>query len=122
MNDKLFTKEIIASVVLVVLSVLLMNPIHMWMPDSVAQMIALLALVAFALFANFVWHEHGGDERESLHRLLAARAAYLAGSGVLVLGIIAQGLRHDVDVWLAYTLAVMLAAKALTLFISRHER
>lgn len=122
MNDKLFVKEIIASAMLIALSALLVNPIHMWMPDSVAQMAALLALIVFVLFANFVWREHGGDERESLHRLLAARAAYLAGSGALVLGIIVQGLRHDVDVWLAYALAVMLAAKALTLFISRRER
>jgi hypothetical protein len=51
------------------------------------------------------------DERDAQHRTLAGRNAFLAGSGLLTLGIVIQGYTHTVDPWLVITLIVMVVVK-----------
>ncbi|KND47109.1 MAG: hypothetical protein AB199_01615 [Parcubacteria bacterium C7867-004] len=93
------------------LSLVLLDPFHIWMPDM-AYMIVLCCLVAaFGAFAAFVLCERAGDEREDAHRMLSGRMAFLAGSGVLVAGIVLQGLTGPIDPWLIYALCAMVFAK-----------
>lgn len=68
-------------------------------------------LVLFGIFASFILREKSTDERDSQHRTLAGRNAFLAGSAVIILGIIIQGLSHAVDEWLVITLIVMVVTK-----------
>jgi cobalamin synthase len=115
MKNKI-TKEIIVSLTLIVLAVLLLNPFHFWMPDMMVMgMLAiLLVLVLFGMFASFILKEKVFDERDDVNRSLAGRNAFLAGSAILMLGIVIQGYSHKVDSWLVVALIVMIIVKITT--------
>jgi putative flippase GtrA len=114
-------QELIVSIVLVVLLSLCANPFGLWMPDAVVTMIIVGLVVAFGIFSSFIWRETAADERESLHRMLAGRLAFLVGAGVLLLGIIVQSLNHNVDSWLVYSLVAMIFAKTGGFIYSRRK-
>lgn len=107
-------KETIVTICLVGLAILLLNPFHFWMPDMMIMGILAFTLAVFALFASFVLREHIFDEREEGHRALAGRNAFLVGAGLLTLGIVVQGYKHEVDPWLVVALIAMIIAKILT--------
>jgi len=106
-----FLQEVLISGVLIVLLTLFLNPFELWMPPILLMMMILGLIVAFSLFASFIWRENNKDEREGLHKLLAGRAAFLSGTAMLVVAIIVQSLQHELDVWLVFTLGVMILAK-----------
>lgn len=104
-------KESIVTLGLIVTAVLLLNPFHFWMPDMLVVTMLAVTLVLFAIFASFILREKAFDERDDQHKALAGRYAFLAGSAVLILGIIVQGYTHAVDGWLAVALIVMIVTK-----------
>ncbi len=104
-------KESIVTVGLVITAVLLLNPFHFWMPDMMVMSMLAIILVLFAIFASFILREKTIDERDTQHRTLAGRNAFLAGSAVLILGILVQGYSHKVDEWLIVALIFMIVAK-----------
>ena len=107
-------KETIITVILIGIAVLLLNPFNFWMPDVVVLCILAIALAIFGMFASFIIREKSVDEREDQHKALAGRNAFLAGSGILMLGIVFQGYTHAVDPWLVIALIAMIIAKFLT--------
>ena len=107
---------------MIILLVLLLNPFDFWMPNTLLIVMVLGLLVAFAIFASFIWRENIQDEREELHRSLAGRIAFLTGSGVLVLGIIVQCFQHILDIWLVITLVTMILAKIIGLMYGQIKR
>ncbi len=115
--------QIGVTAVIVLLLVSLCDPFMVLMPPPVAMTVMLLATVLVSLFAAFVLKERADDEREALLRLEAGRAAYLLGVGVLMLGILVQGLTlHEVDVWLALSLGVMIVGKLIArLYAESHH-
>ena len=113
-NNNAFANEIIAAFVLILLVGALLNPFNWFMSGPVVMMLILSLVVVFILFTAFIWKERARDERELWHRTIAGRVAFLSGTAVLILGIIIQGLNHNVDVWLVLTLTVMIFAKIIT--------
>ena len=111
-------QEISVSVVLVILLVLFLNPFGFWMPPVLLMMMVFGLVVMFALFASFIWRENSRDEREDLHKMMAGRIAFLAGTASLVIGIIVQSIRHELDFLLVYTLGIMILAKIFGLMYS----
>jgi len=106
--------ETIVTVCLIAIAILLLNPFHFWMPDMLVISMLVIALVLFSIFASFILREKIFDERDSLHRVFAGRNAFLAGSAVLMLGIVVQGYFHSVDEWLVIALIVMVIVKIAT--------
>ncbi len=106
--------EIGISSVLVVLTILLLNPIHFWMPTMVHVVMLVLTLVIFAFFAIFIVREKVQDEREMVHRMLSGRVAFLTGSALLTIAIVVQSLQDSVDVWLVIVLVAMVLSKLIT--------
>lgn len=104
-------KETIVTVALIAIAVLLLNPFHFWMPDMLVMVMLAVALVVFGIFASFILRERSADERDDQHKSLAGRNAFLAGSGILMLGIVIQGYTHTVDPWLVITLVAMIVTK-----------
>jgi hypothetical protein len=84
------------------------------MPDMMVMAMLALALVLFGIFASFILREQTVDERDNVHRTLAGRNAFLAGSAVLMIAIVIQGYSHTVDPWLVITLIVMILVKIVT--------
>ena len=113
--------EVFISIVLIVLLALFLNPFSWFMPSMLVMTLLAVLLIAFFIFAAFVWREKAGDEREQTHQMLAGRVAFLVGSGVLVLGIIIQEYQHALDPWLVYTLGAMILAKVGTLLYGRKK-
>lgn len=114
MKNNLYTEALI-SLVLVVLAVLLLDKFHYWMPGMMGMAVLGLTFVVFTTFAIFVLREKAQDERELSHRMLAGRVAFLTGSTILTLGIIAQSLEGGgVDPWLVYALIGMVLSKLIS--------
>ena len=113
-----FTKEFIVSLVLIVLAILLLNPYNILMLKMATVTILAIIMVFFGLFASYVLREDVHDEREGVHRMYAGRTAFLAGSSVIMVGLIIQGWRDTVDVWLVLALVAMVLAKILARFYS----
>ena len=106
--------ETLVTACLIALAILLLNPFQFWMPDVVVICLLAVTLGLFGIFASFILRERVADEREGLHRTLACRNAFLAGSGVLTLAIVVQGYTHSVDPWLVIALVAMIIVKILT--------
>jgi peptidoglycan/LPS O-acetylase OafA/YrhL len=103
--------EFLVALVLVVSAVLLVNPFELWMPDMMYMTVLAVVVAAFGVIAAFMVKERAGDERDESHRSFAGRAAFLVGSGILVIGIVAQTFSHTLDPWLVAALAGMVLAK-----------
>ena len=106
-----FVKEVTIALILIVLTILLLNPFHFWMPEMMVMVMLVLTFVVFALYAIFIMQEKAQDEREIAHRMLSGRVAFLTGSTLLTVGILVQALSHSVDAWLVITLVAMVLSK-----------
>ena len=111
-------QETSVSIILIALLVLIANPYNLWMPNMVHLMVLGGAVGVFGLFAAFIFKEKVADERESSHRMLSGRVAFLSGSALLVVGIIYQSLNDKLDIWLPFILVVMIITKLGTRFYS----
>lgn len=110
--------QIASAVLVLILSALLLNPFHLWMP-GMAQMAMLgCLLVAFAVLSIYLLQEHAGDEREVAHRMLAGRIAFFTGSLVLVIGIAVESIHGTPNTWLVLALAGMIIGKVFARFYS----
>ena len=107
-------KEIILTTCILIVSVLLLNPFDFWMPNMLVMCMLAIILALFGLFAGLILREKSKDERDDIHKGLAGRNAFLAGSVILVLGIFVQGLSHTIDTWLVMALIVMIITKVAT--------
>lgn len=70
-------------------------------------------LVAFSVIGLILlfFKEQASDEREELHRYIASRYGYLAGSLVLLIGIVVETAHNRFNEWLVLTLLVMIFTK-----------
>ena len=116
---KNFSGELSVSLGLLVLLLVIFNPWALFMPGYLVMSFLIAAVVLFIAFATFLWKENSGDEREQYHRLFADRIAYLAGSALLLLGIVIGELQHALDPWLIFALAAMVVAKVVGLIYSK---
>jgi len=100
-------------IILIGALILLANPYMFWMPSTMHMIVLAAFIIAFALFAVFIWREKAADERERLHRFIIGRYAFLAITTILVIGIIIQTLNHKLDIWLVSALVVGILAKVV---------
>ena len=114
-----YLQEIFISLALVVLLVLLLNPFDFWMPSAFLMMLVAGLVAIFVSFVSFVWRENAKDERESLHKSIAGRTAFLAGASVLVAAIVVHSFNHTLDPWLVIALGVMILTKIIGLMYGR---
>ncbi len=104
-------KEIVISVVLIVLAILLLNPFHFWMPDMMLMSLFVALLASFGFLTSFILKEDVYDERDQVNRASAGRNAFLLGATSILMGIVVQGYSHSVDPWLVVSLVVMILTK-----------
>lgn len=110
MNDNRLAEWGILAV-LAILAIVIIDPLHWWMP-SMMQMAALAGLVAaFGALAVVLVRESARDEREEQLRSHSGRIGFLLGAGVLVVAIAIQGYLDMLDPWLVYALLAMVFGK-----------
>ncbi|MEK7581288.1 MAG: hypothetical protein AAB512_03320 [Patescibacteria group bacterium] len=106
--------ETISAIAILGIAILFLNPGHLTMPDSMVSMLIVGLIVSFLTFAAFLFREKSSDERDTIHILTAGRISYLVGVGTLILGVILQALKHDIDPWLVIALCAMVFSKLLS--------
>jgi dipeptide/tripeptide permease len=109
-----FIKEIIISVILIVILVSFLQVSQLSMPMSVEFSLISFLIILFLAYTTTIWKELPRDEREEQHQLKAGRASFLVGAGVLVLGAVYQLSQHEVDPWLIISLIIMILVKVVS--------
>ena len=107
--NTIISYSIVALMVLLLFT--LTDPFMYWMPDMTQMAALTIATALLVVFAGLILREGAGDERETLHRMHAGRAAFLSGIAILTLALLLQGLRGAIDPWIPVTLAAMVLAK-----------
>jgi hypothetical protein len=107
-----FTLETILAGGTILALLLLANPGDWFMSDMVSMTIVCVAAILFLGFISFVFAESPHDEREELHRYIAARLGYLGGTGMLMFLIVWEKLfMQMIDTKLIMVLGAMLLMK-----------
>jgi len=120
MTPRSIIVEILLIIVIGILAIITLNPYVMPMGMFLTTLLALIVL--FGFFAVFVWREKGGDEREVTLLHMSDRTAFLAGSSVLIIAILIEGLsQHTVNPWVLAALSVMIVAKAVSYIYNQNR-
>ncbi len=106
-----FIGEIIISLLLIWLLACFIKPIEVLIPDALHPMMVPLLAILFIVFSGFLWKEKSGDEREQLHKYIAARFAFFAAITTLIIGVVVQNAQGAIDPWLIIALSIALLAK-----------
>lgn len=116
---KHFSGELVVGSVFLVLLFALANPWDLFMPNYIEMVILAVLAALFGMFANFIWRENGGDERDRFHGMFADRIAFLAGSGILLAAVIVGELYGQPNPWILFALAAMVIAKVTGLIYTK---
>ena len=113
--------ETISAIAILGIAILFLNPGHLSMPDNMVSMLIVVLIISFLTFAAYLFREKSSDERESIHILTAGRISYLIGVGTLIIGVILQALKHDIDPWLIIALCTMVFSKLISRIYSHFK-
>lgn len=113
--------ETISAVAILGIAILFLNPGHLTMPESIVSTLIIALIVSFLTFAAYLFREKSSDEREAIHILTAGRISYLVGVGTLIIGIILQALKHEIDSWLVIALCAMVFSKLVSRIYSHFK-
>ena len=114
-----FVGEIIISLSLIGLLAFFINPFDLLMPQPLHPFMVPFLVVLFIIFAGLLWKESPGDEREQLHKFIASRFAYFAVIATLIIGVVLQSFKGEVDPFLIIGICIALLAKILGLIYGR---
>jgi hypothetical protein len=107
----LYFSEVVLALIMGVLIFLYADPLNFSMGSMTYASFVSLGICAYVATLLFFWKEYARDEREMSHKFLSSRGAFLAGSTVVVVGVIFQSMHHMLDPWLPATLIAMSVAK-----------
>ena len=110
-----FMGEIIISLALIGLLVFFINPLDLLMPRALHPFMVPFLIALFIIFAGLLWKETPGDEREQMHKFIASRSAYFAIVATLIIGIVLQSFKGEIDPWIVIALCIGLLAKIIGL-------
>ena len=110
------TLDVILLISLATVSALAIAPKTFVMPTSAQMLILTVVLVFIAAFLVLLWRENPRDEREAGNQSSASRSAYIVGAIVLIIALIIQSLKHQIDSAVPIALLAMIATKV---FIQR---
>lgn len=114
MKNKL-VGEITILLALIGLLVFFINPLDLLMPRMLHPFMVPFLAILFIMFAGFLWKETPGDEREQLHKYIASRSAYFATITALIVGVILQSFKGEIDPFLVIAICVGLLTKIISL-------
>ena len=105
--------DIILLLGLGIIAFLAVAPHAVVMPSALQMLLLAIVLVLTSGFLVFLWREQPDDERELQNQALASRWAYLIGSVVLILALVIQSIKHDLDPVIPVALLAMIATKVI---------
>jgi len=105
--------DIVLLLGLSVIAYLAVAPNTVVMPSALQMILLAIVLVLVSGFLIFLWREQPEDERELQNQALASRWAYIIGSSVLIVALLIQSLKHDLDPAIPIALLSMIATKII---------
>lgn len=105
--------DVILLLSLAILSALAIAPDTFVMPTSIQMLILTVVLGLVAAFLLLLWRENPSDEREADNQATASRLAYVVGAIVLIIALINQSLKHEIDAAVPIALLAMIATKVV---------
>ncbi len=105
--------DVILLLSLTIVSALAVAPKKFVMPNSVQMLILTILLVLIATFLLLLWRENPDDEREADNQANASRSAYVVGAIVLIVALLSQSLKHQIDSAIPIALLAMIATKII---------
>lgn len=105
--------DVVLLLTLATVSALAIAPKAFVMPSAVQMLILTIALALIATFLVLLWRENPDDEREAANQAIASRSAYVVGAIVLIIALITQSLRHEIDAAVPIALLAMIATKVI---------
>jgi len=105
--------EVFSTIIILGILAIFLFPTELTMPQTTLSMLIVALILAFIIFAAFILKEKPLDEREALHTWKAGRLSFLVGTSVLILAVIFQAAKHNIDPWLVIALAAMVLSKIL---------
>lgn len=110
-----FLGETVISLALIGLLIFFINPLDLLMPYALHPFMVAFLVVLLIIFTGLLWKETPGDEREQMHKFIASRFAYFAVIATLIIGVIFQSFKGEVDPFLIIGICIALLAKILGL-------
>lgn len=108
----------IESALLTLLSILclmLLNPFNLMMKLMLSAGVVALLVILYVVKFFIIWREKPQDERDLKHRFQSSWASYSTVSVLLFIGVVAEALQGEVDVWLIVALTGMFISKLVSL-------
>ncbi|MDP1720965.1 MAG: hypothetical protein Q8L08_08235 [Candidatus Nanopelagicaceae bacterium] len=105
--------DVILLLSLATVSALAIAPETFVMPTSIQMVILTVVLGLIATFLVLLWRENPDDEREADNQAIASRAAYVVGAIALIIALITQSLKHQIDSAIPIALLAMIATKVI---------
>ena len=105
--------DIVLLLTLATVSTLAIAPEAFVMPTSIQMLILTIALALIATFLVLLWRENPSDEREADNQAIASRSAYVVGAIVLIIALVIQSLKHEIDAAIPIALLAMIATKVI---------
>lgn len=105
--------DVLLLMILATVSALAIAPEKFVMPNAVQMLILTIALALIAAFLVLLWRENPSDEREADNQAIASRSAYVVGAIVLIIALVTQSLKHEIDAAIPIALLAMIATKVI---------
>ena len=112
-------KELLLSIVLIILGYMLLYPQSMSMSHTMHMTVYGLLLICTGIFTGLIIHEQTHDEREYDHNNRAGRFGYTLGVITLLIGIAWQTVYMPYDPWLLVALIAMVIGKVGARVVNR---
>jgi len=113
--------EVIIAILILSILWTFLNPMDLFMPDSTNTMLTLALIITFLVFVALIWREKASDERDLLHIQKSSRISYFIGTTILVIGVVIQATRHQIDPWLLYSLSAIVITKVISRIFHRYR-
>lgn len=110
--------DVILLISLAIVSALAIAPETFVMPTAIQMLILTVVIGLIATFLLLLWRENPSDEREADNQAIASRSAYIVGAIVLIVALLTQSLKHQIDSAIPIALLAMIATKVI---IQRHR-
>ena len=108
---KTFFVEAILLAILSVLLVLLIDPFNLMMKLMVSGGVVVALAVLYITKFIVIWREDPQDERDLAHRFRSSWISYYSVSMLLFIGVLAESLTGDIDIWLIISLTGLFVSK-----------
>lgn len=108
-------KQVIFTSILSLILLVFINPFDIFISVKIWMTLIFIFLILLVIFLALLWKTKPEDEREDEHIKFGSKVSFIAGAGVLTLGMVYQSLTKDFDIWLPATLLAVIVTRLIAI-------